>query len=91
MNITLGDSMYSQSMAQLLSCPNLPQIHLEAIRATVAPPEPDLSNCLLIYRYPVQPIYIQILNKNPQLIFSLIDLEFESAVNLWSTCLHSDP
>ncbi len=47
-----------------------------------APPEPHLSNCILIYQNPVQPIHTQIFNKNPRLIWSLIDLSLRSAVTL---------
>ncbi len=50
-----------------------------------------MSNCLLIYQYSSQPIHTQIFNKNPPLILSLIDHEFESAVNLWSICSYADP
>ena len=50
-----------------------------------APPEPHLSNSILIYQNPVQPVHTQILNKNPQLIWSLIDLPLQSAVNFSHT------
>ncbi len=45
-----------------------------------APPEPSLSNYILIYQNPVQPIYTQIFNKNPRLILSLIDFSLRSAI-----------
>ncbi len=77
-----GDSIYGQSTAHLLGCLDLPQIYFGATLVTFAPPELDMSNYLLIYWYSVQPIHTQIFNKNPRLILSHIDDEFESE----STC-----
>ncbi len=58
---------------------------LEQPKLLYAPPEPPLSNCILIYQNPVQPVHTQIFNKNPRFIWSLIDLLLRSAVILSHT------
>ncbi len=89
-NFTSRDLKYSWSTAQLFGCPDPSQIYLGAIQATFVLPESDMSNCFLIHQYSIQFIYMQIFNKNPRFILSLIDHKFESAVNLWLACSYAD-